>query len=561
MRATAAGSRAREGTTARASLGRGDGARGRDRGRRARHGARARGVHWTDAGARARARTTARDDGERWATTVERGMMPSPRERVRSPRGEERRRLVTPRGTGSTGEFSVPEVPRRMSAREALTRAAFPVFVAALGAFSFGYHCGVVNPALENLARDIGIANDVAAKGSVVSAMLLFAAIGSFCAGGIADACGRVKALGLSGAACALGSAACATATTLDGILFGRALVGIGVGLVSIVVPMYISELAPPEHRGILGAGPQLSIGVGILIAVVLGLPFQGDQYYAPPENWWRIMFWVACIPGVALAALANTIPESPTWLRSKGRFHESDAVETAQFGATLSRRNDDATDGKMARWADVLTARSNRRALITGVMLFFIQQFAGINAIIYFSTSIFESAGITSAVFASIAVCVVNLVGSVLATGLLDKTGRKPLLAFSFLGMAICCVSLALSAANPHMFMAPTLSLISVLAYVFIFGMGAGPVPGLLSSEIYAPAVRGKSMSLCFLSHWIFNFCIGQGFLPAVQTYGAPAVYMLFAVFSLFGFIFTSAYVIETKGKSLEQIAAELHI
>ena len=90
---------------------------------------------------------------------------------------------------------------------------------------------------------------------------------------------------------------------------------------------------------------------------------------------------------------------------------------------------------------------------------------------------------------------------------------------------------------------------------------MGAGPVPGLLSSEIFAPAVRGKGMSLCFLAHWVFNFCIGQGFLPAVEYFGASFVYLVFAAFSLFGFLFTKGYVIETKGKSLEQISTELHI
>lgn len=467
-------------------------------------------------------------------------------------RGGERQRLVSTRALDDA-----PEVPRRTSAREALRRAAFPVFVAALGAFSFGYHCGVVNPALEALSRDIGIAGDIAAKGAVVSSMLFFAAAGSFIAGGLADRLGRTKALAMSGFACALGSAVSATAMTLNGMLLGRALVGLGVGLVSIVVPMYISEMAPPEHRGILGAGPQLSIGVGILVAVMLGLPLQSEVAVA--GAWWRTMFWIATIPGAALTLLANAIPETPSWLRSRGEFQEADAVETQQFGAPVSSKFDDAGATKVASWKEVFTARANRRAIITGPMLFFIQQFAGINAIIYFSTSIFESAGITSGVLASVAVCVVNLVGSVIATGLLDNAGRKPLLAYSFLGMALSCVGLALAASNPSMVIAPTLSLVSVLSYVFIFGMGAGPVPGLLSSEIFSPAVRGKGMSLCFLAHWIFNFCIGQGFLPAVEAFGSAIVYSFFAAFSLFGYAFTQSYVIETKGKSLEQIASEL--
>jgi len=449
-------------------------------------------------------------------------------------------------------------VPKPLGAAEALRRAAFPIFVAALGAFSFGYHCGVVNPALEALSVDIGIAGNLAAEGAVVSSMLFGAAVGSFTAGGFADKRGRKASLAIAGVVLAVGSALCAMAMSLNGMLLGRLLVRLGVGLVSILVPMYVSELSPPAHRGILGSGPQLSIGCGILFAMLFGLPLQSADVN---PTWWRTMFWIACVPGALLAALANGIPESPSWLRSKGRFQEADAIESKQFGASVPVAMDDASTTKVATWRETLQGRENRRAVITGPGLFFIQQFAGINAIIYFSTSIFQSAGIESGVAASVAVCLVNLVGSMIATGLLDKTGRKPLLMYSFLGMAFSCVGLAIAAAYPTATMAPALSLFSVLSYVFIFGMGAGPVPGLLSSEIFAPAVRGKGMSLCFLAHWVFNFCIGQGFLPAVEYFGASFVYLIFAAFSLFGFLFTKGYVIETKGKSLEQISTELHI
>lgn len=449
-------------------------------------------------------------------------------------------------------------VPKPLGAAEALRRAAFPIFVAVLGAFSFGYHCGVVNPALEALSADVGIAGNLAAEGAVVSSMLFGAAVGSFAAGGFADKRGRKASLAIAGVVLAAGSALCAMATSLNGMLLGRLLVGLGVGLVSILVPMYVSELSPPAHRGILGSGPQLSIGCGILFAMLLGLPLQSAD--ANP-TWWRTMFWIACVPGALLAALANGIPESPSWLRSKGRFQEADAIESKQFGASAPVATDDASTVKVATWRETLQGRANRRAVITGPGLFFIQQFAGINAIIYFSTSIFQSAGIESGVAASVAVCVVNLVGSMIATSLLDKSGRKPLLMYSFLGMAFSCVGLAIAAAYPAAAMAPALSLFSVLSYVFIFGMGAGPVPGLLSSEIFAPAVRGKGMSLCFLAHWVFNFCIGQGFLPAVEYFGASFVYLVFGAFSLFGFLVTKGYVIETKGKSLEQISTELHI
>ena len=176
-------------------------------------------------------------------------------------------------------------VPKPLGAAEALRRAAFPIFVAALGAFSFGYHCGVVNPALEALSVDIGIAGNLAAEGAVVSSMLFGAAVGSFTAGGFADKRGRKASLAIAGVVLAVGSALCAMAMSLNGMLLGRLLVGLGVGLVSILVPMYVSEVSPPAHRGILGSGPQLSIGCGILFAMLFGLPLQSADVN---PTWWR---------------------------------------------------------------------------------------------------------------------------------------------------------------------------------------------------------------------------------------------------------------------------------
>ena len=448
-------------------------------------------------------------------------------------------------------------VLRKLEGRAALARAVFPVAVACLGGVSFGYHLGAVNPALEHLARDIGVAADVGAKASVVSSLLFACIFSAFAAGGMADRFGRKATLTLAAAALGVGSAACASATGLSAMLLGRALAGVGVGIVSILVPMYISEVSPDEHRGVLGSANQLSIGAGILCAMVAGLPLQSATVN---PTWWRTMFWIASVPAIALGALLRAVPESPAWLRSRGKFQEADDVVVRLFGAP-SGESANATGAKTAAsWADTLRNRNNRRAILTGPTLFLIQQFAGINAIIYFSTSIFEGAGVQSGVLASVLVCVVNILGSVIATGLLDKMGRKPLLAYSFLGMTACCLGLAASAAFPASALAPSLSLVAVVGYVFIFGMGAGPVPGLLSSEIFAPAVRGKGMSLCFLSHWLFNFFIGQGFLPAVESFGASAVYAFFAAFSFIGYVFAQTYVIETKGKSLEQISAEMN-
>ena len=436
-------------------------------------------------------------------------------------------------------------------------RARDAVAVACLGAVAFGYHLGCVNPALTQIARGLAIEHDINAKASIVSALLFACVFASVGAGAMADRIGRKKALASAAVALFVGGVACATASDARGMILARFVSGLGVGAVSILVPMYVSEVSPDEHRGVLGSANQISIGIGILLAALAGTPL---QYANCDANWWRVMFWLSCAPALALGVLLRFVPESPAWLRGKGRFQEADAAETHLFGAPTSKSADATVSAKTATWTEVLEGKSNRRAILTGPTLFLIQQFAGINAIIYFSTSIFEGAGVRLGVLASVLVCVVNILGSVIATSLLDRMGRKPLLAYSFLGMTVCCVGLAASTAFPTMAFAPLLALAAVVGYVFIFGMGAGPVPGLLSSEIFSPAVRGKGMSLCFLSHWAFNFCIGQGFLPAVETFGASVVYLFFGAFSFIGYAFARNFVIETKGKSLEQISAEMN-
>ncbi|KDO59058.1 hypothetical protein CISIN_1g0091082mg [Citrus sinensis] len=183
------------------------------------------------------------------------------------------------------------------------------VGVACLGAILFGYHLGVVNGALEYLAKDLGIAENTVLQGWIVSSLLAGATVGSFTGGSLADKFGRTRTFQLDAVPLAAGAFLCATAQSVQTMIIGRVLAGIGIGISSAIVPLYISEISPTEIRGALGSVNQLFICVGILAALVAGLPLAGNPL------WWRTMFGLAAIPSILLALGMGLSPESPRWL------------------------------------------------------------------------------------------------------------------------------------------------------------------------------------------------------------------------------------------------------
>lgn len=442
-----------------------------------------------------------------------------------------------------------------LEGRELLMRVLPCVLVASLGAFSFGYHLGIVNPALDNLARDLGIALNTQLKGLVVSTVLVGATVGSSYSGRIADSVGRRAALVGTAAPLVLGSILCGTAANVWFMLVGRLLAGWGIGAASNLVPMYIAEVSPKQLRGTLGSLNQLMICIGILVAVIAGMPLASDP------NHWHNMFLFAAVPGLLQGVFMTVVPESPGWLRRNGKVAEAAAAETALWGAPDVSGGDDKDDKDEKKVSTAeLFAPANRRAVTIGTGLFFLQQMSGVNAIVYFSSAMFVAAGVESAVAASVAVCATNVVATILSGQALDRLGRKPLLTGSFIGMGISCLVMSYAMANQGTWaLAGPVAVIAVMSYIASFGMGCGPIPGLLSSEIFNPRIRGAGMSLCFTTHWVFNFVIGQAFLPVVEAVGGPAVFIGFAGVCALSVLFVKAQVVETKGKSLDVITKEL--
>ncbi|XP_051127007.1 plastidic glucose transporter 4 [Andrographis paniculata] len=434
------------------------------------------------------------------------------------------------------------------------------VGVACLGAILFGYHLGVVNGALEYLAKDLGIAENTVLQGWVVSTLLAGATVGSFTGGSLADQFGRTKTFILDAIPLAVGTFLCATAQSVQTMIIGRLLAGIGIGISSAIVPLYISEISPTEIRGTLGSVNQLFICVGILAALVAGLPL------AQNPLWWRTMFGIAVIPSVLLALGMAFSPESPRWLYQQGRISDAELSVKRLYGKEkVAEVMDDlnaASQGSSepeAGWFDLFSSRY-WKVVSVGAALFLFQQFAGINAVVYYSTSVFRSAGITSDVAASALVGAANVFGTTVASSLMDRQGRKSLLLTSFAGMAASMLLLSLTftwkALAPY---SGTLAVVGTVLYVLSFSLGAGPVPALLLPEIFASRVRAKAVALSLGTHWISNFVIGLYFLSVVTKFGISTVYLGFASVCALAVVYIAGNVVETKGRSLEEIERAL--
>ncbi|MBA0835662.1 hypothetical protein Goarm_007930 [Gossypium armourianum] len=342
-------------------------------------------------------------------------------------------------------------------------------------------------------------------------------------------------------------------------MLIGRFLVGTGMGIGPPVASLYLAEVSPASLRGTYGSFIQIATCLGLMGALFIGIPVREIA------GWWRICFWVSTVPAGILAFAMIFCAESPHWLYKKGRSAEAEAeferllggshVKYAMLELSKLDRGDEADTVKLS---ELLRGR-HFRVVYIGSTLFALQQLSGINAVFYFSSSVFKSAGVPSDV-ANALIGVANLTGSIVAMLLMDKLGRKLLLLWSFFGMTMSMV-LQVAAANSYVSGSGSLylSVGGMLMFVLTFALGAGPVPGLLLPEIFPNRIRAKAMAFCMSVHWVINFFVGLLFLRLLEQLGPQLLYSIFASVCMMAVIFVKKNVMETKGKSLQEIEIAL--
>ncbi|KAL9939972.1 hypothetical protein V8E36_000677 [Tilletia maclaganii] len=418
-------------------------------------------------------------------------------------------------------------------------------------------------------------------KGLLTAMIELGAIIGAVTAGYISDRYSRRNAIRAGVAWFVLGSALQTGSISYAMLVVGRLIGGVGIGMLSMIAPLYISETAPPNVRGMLLGLEEFMIVFGICVAY--GITY-GTRFMRGTEWAWRFPFLLQIAPGILLAAGVSLMPSSPRWLASQGRDKEcldvlvqlrrrkpDDPVIQAEFleirsEALLQRerrqeRHPTLLDGKRSSnfllevqsWLDTLRPGCRRRTIV-GTGLMFFQQFVGINALIVNSPQIFEQLGLSydSRLTMGWVANLCQLLGVILSFPLVDRVGRKPLLSFGSIGMTICLVIVAvLTALFSSAWDSHRAEGWVAVAFIFCYMI---VVTWAMPAEIFPSSLRAKGVALSTVSNWFNNFIIGLITPPLIQSTGYGA-FVFFAAFSLLSLFFTIFVVPETKGVTLEQM------
>ena len=433
--------------------------------------------------------------------------------------------------------------------------------IAAIGGLLFGYDTGVISGALLFIKDDLN-ASDFEQE-AIVAAVLLGAMFGAGASGYLADRISRRWTKVISGSVYLVGALGCAVSINAEMLIGFRFLLGLAVGTASFVSPLYIAEMAPPSIRGGLVSFNQLAITSGILIAYITNFLFQD---VAGDSRW---ILGIAAVPGAILAVGMLSVPQTPRWLVSAGRTEKArDVLRRLRSGdrdADVDGEIDDIVaaerEEQRASWRDLLTPKL-RPVLLVGMVLALAQQFVGVNTVIYYAPTILSDTGLSDsgALARTVLVGVTNVVFTVVAVLLLDRVGRRKLLIGGTVGMVAGLLTLAVYFSSAVLQQdAGYLALAGLLVFIASFAIGLGPVFWLMISEIFPMGVRSVAMAACTITNWGANFVVAQTFLSLGNLITRQGVFYLYTVLALLSLVFFIRRVPETRGRSLEEVQAEL--
>jgi SP family galactose:H+ symporter-like MFS transporter len=431
---------------------------------------------------------------------------------------------------------------------------------AAVGGLLSGYDTGVISGALPFIKNSFTLSTFQ--QGLVVSIVLVGAAVAAISGGGFSDRVGRRKSLILTSIIFITGALVSPAARSMQVLIVGRLVIGVGIGLASSVVPLYIAEIAPANARGWLVSLYQLAVTVGILAAYI------ADYGFAASGNW-RWMLGLAVVPGAMLGAGMLYLPETPRYLARHGHLDQARKVlvrarGTQNVDEELRQIEEALAIPEQRGHLSDLLLPGVRPALIVGIGLAIFQQVTGINTVIYFAPTIIRSAGASSiqvSILATTGIGVVNVLMTIVSMWLIDKVGRRPLLLTGIAGMTISLGALGFlfhrSAASGGL---ANLAVVTLMIYVASFAISLGPVFWLLISEIYPLKVRGLAAGIASGTNWASNFIVSLTFLTLVQRLGSSWTFWLYGLLALAAWFFSYYLVPETKGHTLEEIAGFWH-
>ncbi len=417
----------------------------------------------------------------------------------------------------------------------------FVVGTACLGGFLFGYYMAIISGALLFISSTFQFS--LAKESTFVSILLLGAILGSSMGGYLTDKIGRKKVFFIASSLLILGTLLLVETVPYFSLLAARVVQGLGIGLISVAVPLYLGEISATNQRGRVVCCYQIAMGLGILTAYIV------NYFFTPTANW-HSMFRMGWIPAFLQVICIFFIPESPLWLL--GQKREDEALKSLKR-LSLPWREEAELDQVQAR------PKVLKFLLFIGILLSVFQQITGINTIIYYAPRIFHDAGYTSeltAALATVSLGLVNLLGSFFSLWLLDRVGRKKLLLTGIIGMFVSLMSLSIFALYDVSFI-DKLSIISLISYVLFFGIGLGPVTWVLLSEIYPPQIRDRAMSLCLFANWLCVYIVLLTFPYLLDWIRIEGTFAIYGIASLLAFLFVYKFFPETKQKTLAEIAS----
>jgi SP family xylose:H+ symportor-like MFS transporter len=430
-------------------------------------------------------------------------------------------------------------------------------FISALGGYLFGFDFAVISGALPFLRTTFGLT--AWWEGFLTGSLALGCMLGCLIAGALAERFGRRPGLMTAAIVFALSSVGMALSGSLTVFIAMRFAAGIGVGMASMLSPMYIAEISPASVRGRNVAINQLTIVIGILITNLVNYMLADNG----PDAW-RWMFGLGAVPSLLFLLGVLWLPESPRWLiqanqneRARRVLIKIGDVNFAEHTVNDIKRS--MTSAKQNAASSSVWAPAVRGAVVVGIILAVFQQFCGINVVFNYTSTIFESVGasLNQQLFETVSIGAVNLLFTIIAMWQVDKLGRKPLMLAGAAGLSVIYVILALLLKNQA---AASLVSVFVLIAIALYATSLAPVTWVLIAEIFPNHIRARATTVAVVALWAAYFVLVFTFPVLAQKLGAYGPFYMYAGICVLGFLFVRKRVTETKGKTLEEIDMVRH-
>ncbi|KAI5087294.1 solute carrier family 2, facilitated glucose transporter member 3, partial [Silurus meridionalis] len=450
----------------------------------------------------------------------------------------------------------------------------FSMATAVIGSLQFGYNTGVINAPEQKLraffnntwmdryGKPIEPGMCTIVWSLSVAIFSVGGMVGSFSVGVLANKFGRRNSMFLVNILAVIGGGLMGLSTifsSFEMVIAGRLIIGLFCGLFTGLTPMYVGEVSPTPLRGAFGTLHQLGVVIGILVAQIFGL-----EFLLGSDKLWPVLLSLTAIPAVLQCMLLPFCPESPRYLLINLNKEEQARKVLVRLrgyedvSKDMQEMKEESVKMNMEKKVtipELFRTSTYRQPLLVAVMLQLSQQLSGINAVFYYSTGIFESAGVTKPIYATIGAGVVNTVFTVVSLFLVERAGRRTLHLIGLGGMAISALLMTITLLLDYIPNLNYLSILAVFGFVAMFEMGPGPIPWFIVAELFSQGPRPAAMAVAGCSNWTANFLVGISF-PKLSELCGPYVFIIFMIFLIFFFVFTFFRVPETKGRTFEEIS-----